>query len=57
MAEREPSYEVAHCQICGAQWVHNLDGEPNGCAFCDAPANAIVIESEKPTYGGADVVR
>lgn len=45
---------VAHCKVCGAQWqVKSNKGEDaEGCAFCDAPAEAIYIVSEAPGYGG-----
>ena len=44
---------VAHCQVCGVQWVvqsPNRD-DAKGCGFCDAPAKAITVVSEKPGYG------
>lgn len=49
------SEKVAHCKVCGTQWqIQSLDDEPadaQGCKFCDAPANAILIEHERPDYG------
>ena len=45
---------VAHCQVCGCQWVvqsPNRD-DAKGCSFCDAPARAITVVSEKAGYGG-----
>lgn len=40
----------AVCQVCGAQWQVRSDDQADakGCAFCDAPAKAITILSEKP---------
>lgn len=48
-----PTYKVAHCKVCSAQW--QVHGEPpydnaQGCPFCDAPADAIRLETEKPDY-------
>ena len=45
---------VAHCQVCGCQWVvqsPNRD-DAQGCSFCDAPAKAITVVSEKAGYEG-----
>ena len=45
---------VAHCQVCGVQWVvqsPNRD-DARGCSFCDAPKRAITVVSEKAGYDG-----
>jgi len=47
--------EVAHCAVCGAQWMvrsENRD-DARACSFCDAPEKAIAIVSESPSYGKA----
>lgn len=46
--------KYAKCNVCGTQWqVQNVDGDDaKGCSFCNAPAKAISILSEKPDYGG-----
>lgn len=45
---------VAHCQVCGVQWeVKSPDrADAKGCSFCNAPARAITVVSEKAGYGG-----
>lgn len=48
---------LAKCQVCGAEWQiqsPNRD-DARGCSFCNAPARAIIITSEAPDYGGADI--
>lgn len=49
---------VALCKVCGQQWQVHGDPPTNtaGCAFCDAPAAAIQVLSERPGYEG-EVVR
>ena len=44
---------VAHCQVCGVQWEVKSDDrtDAQGCGFCNAPANAITVVSEKAGYG------
>jgi len=44
---------VAHCQVCGVQWqVQSPDrADAQGCSFCNAPARAITVVSEKAGYG------
>jgi len=53
---REQTDEVAVCQVCGCQWQvkSTLREDAKGCSFCDAPASAITIISEAPTYGAAN---
>ena len=45
---------VAHCQVCGVQWVVQSPdrADAKGCSFCDAPAKAITVVSEKAGYEG-----
>ena len=48
----------AKCKVCGAQWQVWGDPPTNtaGCAFCDAPDEAISVLSERPGFEG-QVVR
>jgi len=49
----------AKCQVCGTSWQvksPNRD-DAKGCAFCDAPEEAITVVSEEPTYGNAIIFR
>lgn len=49
--------KVARCKVCGTQWQIQSEATPptdaQGCPFCDAPAEAIIIMSEAPDYGSA----
>ena len=49
--------KVARCQVCGVEWQvrSGSNADAQGCSFCNAPARAIRIRSEKPTYGGATI--
>lgn len=51
------THKYARCTVCGIEWQIQSDQSPpadgQGCGFCDAPSNAIVIISEGPSYGGA----
>ena len=38
--------EVAHCDVCGVQWVVKGEPDKKGCPFCGAPEEAIEIEDE-----------
>lgn len=51
------THEVAHCQVCHTQWQVRSESraDAQGCSFCGAPASAITVVSEAPTYGGAIV--
>ena len=51
------THKYAKCQVCGVTWAIRSgdDADAQGCSFCDAPANAVVIISEKPDYGGGRV--
>jgi hypothetical protein len=44
----------ARCKVCGTQW--QVWGDPptntEGCAFCDAPAEAITVLSERQVFDG-----
>jgi len=48
------SEKVAICKVCHTQWqIQSMDDEPadaQGCKFCDAPANAIIIQHERLDY-------
>lgn len=39
-------HEVAHCEICGAQWVVRAPSDTKGCSFCGAPEEFIWVEDE-----------
>jgi hypothetical protein len=47
----------AHCQVCGAEWQirSETEADAEGCSFCDAPAGAVTVLSERPDYGGVRV--
>jgi len=38
--------EVAHCDVCNAQWVVRAPSDKLACPFCGAPSEAIWIEDE-----------
>ncbi len=48
--------KVARCKVCHTQWQVKSFADPpadaQGCPFCDAPARAITIISERPGYEG-----
>ena len=48
------THKYAKCQVCGVTWAirSGSNADAQGCSFCDAPANAISIISEKPDYSG-----
>jgi len=50
----EVSEKVGYCQVCHTQWqIKSLDDDPadaKGCKFCDAPADAIIIQHERADY-------
>lgn len=50
-----PTHKVAHCAVCGVQWVVKDAnyGDATHCEFCGAPESAISVVSEAPDYGGA----
>lgn len=50
-----PTYEVAHCKVCGCQWQvkSNRREDAKACAFCGAGEAAITIVSERPNARGA----
>ena len=55
-ADSAPSVSniVAHCNVCGVTWAvgGDFDTSTRGCAFCDAPAEALTYTSEAATgYG------
>jgi len=39
-------HEVAHCQVCGIQWVVKGEPDKKGCPFCRASSDRITIEDE-----------
>jgi len=48
------THKYAKCQVCGVTWAIRSDAgtDAQGCSFCDAPANAVTVISEKPDYSG-----
>jgi hypothetical protein len=52
-ADSAPSVSniIAHCKVCGVEWAVSGDFNNNvrGCAFCDAPAEALSYTQEERT--------
>ena len=47
-ADAAPSVteKVCHCQVCGVEWASRGDADQQGCSFCGAGAEAIIVENE-----------
>lgn len=49
---------VGYCKVCHTQWqIQSMDDVPadaQGCSFCDAPADAILIQYERADYSMGD---
>jgi hypothetical protein len=58
-ADRAPAVSniVAHCNVCGVEWAvrGDFNNSARGCAFCDAPPEAISYEME-PVEGAGLIV-
>lgn len=48
------THKYAKCAVCGVTWAIRSEdnADAQGCSFCDAPARAVTVISEKPDYSG-----